>query len=261
VVYRGYFEAGSAQDLAERLRQERNDVYVGGVVAYSTLGWFDDPLLNTFLFWPDGRLAELVFHELAHQLLYVPGDTAFNESFATFVGRTGARLWLARCGSPQQLADYEDLLAHRSEVLAIIETARDRLEGLYQSGADDAVKRDGKRRILSKLQEDYAVLKARRGISSRYDRWFEGELNNAKVAAVNSYSEYLPAFGVLFSSANGGFEEFYRNVDVIADLAPEPRQARLEDLMHTRGNAMNARASSDIRAVACPGDGDRNEEN
>lgn len=162
--YRGYFEAGAAQGLAEALRAGGDDVYVADISAYSTLGWFDDPLLNTFIGWPVGRLAELMFHELAHQRLYVADDTAFNEAFATAMGRLGAERWLERHGTPREREEYAADVRRREQFLALVANAREQLLAVYASSRDEAAKRADKQRILTQLRERYQALKREWGL-------------------------------------------------------------------------------------------------
>jgi len=231
VSYRGYFNAAAAQRLANNLRAQGDDVYLGGVPAYSTLGWFDDPLLNTFVHWPIGRLAELVFHELAHQRLFIPNDTVFNESFATTVGQLGTRLWLTRHGTPEEQDAYEQYLQHYENFLVLVSTARDELARLYASNQPDEVKREAKRHLLTGLQARYQALRAQGEGLVEYEHWLAEDLNNAKLAALNTYTHYVPAFEVLFEQSGRDFAAFYRAVEALGGLAPQVREARLQALL------------------------------
>ena len=228
--YRGYFEAGAAQGLAEELRAGGDDVYVADISAYSTLGWFDDPLLNTFIGWPVGRLAELMFHELAHQRLYVADDTAFNEAFATAMGRLGAERWLERHGTPREREEYATDLRRREQFLRLTADARERLAAVYASSGDEAAKRTDKQRILTQLREQYRELKQGWGGYTGYDRWFEQDLNNAKLAGVSTYYRQVPAFLTLFEREGRDFAAFYRAAEAIGQLPPPEREARLRML-------------------------------
>lgn len=231
VSYRGYFDTLAAQQLADALREGGDDVYLANVPAYSTLGWFDDPLLNTFLNWPTGRLAELLFHELAHQRLYVANDSPFNESFATAVGGLGARLWLERHGTSADKEAYAAYMRQRENFMALVLAARDDLATLYESSQSDAVKREGKRRRLADLQAHYQILKRKWGDYPGYDHWFAQDLNNAKLAALNTYTYYVPAFETLFAQQGRNFAAFYQAAKAIGDLPPAARQARLQTLL------------------------------
>ncbi|MEE4378913.1 MAG: aminopeptidase [Candidatus Competibacteraceae bacterium] len=232
VTYRGYFNADAAERFAKTLRDQGNDVYVANVPAYSTLGWFDDPLLNTFVYWPIGRLAELMFHELAHQRLFIPNDTIFNESFATAVGRLGAQLWLVRHGTQADRENYE-LQQHRRETfLKLVLSTRDVLAELYNSSASNADKQAGKYRELRQLKARYQALKQTvwNGYAG-YDAWFNEDLNNAKLAALGAYTDYEPAFRKLFEQSRGDFSTFYRAAEALGGLPPEVREQRLQALL------------------------------
>jgi predicted aminopeptidase len=245
VSYRGYFDGAAAQALADRLRAQGDDVYVGSVPAYSTLGWFDDPLLNTFIHWPAGRLAELVFHELAHQRLYIDDDTVFNESFATAVGRIGARAWLEKQGTPEERASYEAYIRQREDFLNLVAETKEKLTRLYDSERGDEAKREGKRRLLTDLQRRYETLKTTRwdGFAG-YDPWFYKDLNNAKFVAVNAYNHLAPAFEALFERQGRDFAAFYAAVENIGKLPRDERETELRRLVDRQPLS----AQRDIRA-------------
>jgi len=232
VSYRGYFDTAQAEALAAKLRARGDDVWLADVPAYSTLGWFDDPLLSTFVQWPAGRLAELVFHELAHQRLYIANDTAFNESFATAVGRLGARRWLERYGTAAEQAEYEGYLQRRQAFLALVWAAREELQALYASALDPAAKQREKQHILAELRGRYDMLKTTQWDGyAGYDRWFAEDLNNAKLAALNTYTRYTAAFEKLFRQADEDFADFYRAAEALGQLSQEQRQQRLQELV------------------------------
>lgn len=241
VSYRGYFEQTAAKRLAEELRVQGYDVFVGGVPAFSTLGWFDDPLLNTFVYWPTGRLAELVFHELAHQRLYVAGDTDFNESFATFVGEQGAQLWLARHGTPEERRAYEDFRRYREAFVDLVLRTKEELTELYASAQDVAAKRAGKQRLLAELQSRYHDLKQGWNGYAGYDAWFDQDLNNARLAALSTYTRFVPAFAALFEQRGEEFPAFYRAVEALAELPPEAREDRLLALLEAQSESYSWR--------------------
>lgn len=225
--YRGYFDTDAAQRFADELRAAGDDVYVADIPAYSTLGWFDDPLLNTFIDWPVGRLAELIFHELAHQRLYIAGDTPFNEAFATAVGRLGARRWLQQQGTVRQSAAYETDCRRREEFLQAIAMTREQLQAVYDSLRADAEKRVEKARILTALRARYGQLKQQWRGYAGYDRWFAQDLNNAKLAGNHSYYRWVPAFLALYEQEGRDFTAFYRAVEVMGRLPPAERDNRL----------------------------------
>ncbi|MDS4030033.1 MAG: aminopeptidase [Candidatus Contendobacter sp.] len=228
--YRGYFDLEAAQRLVDELRASGDDVYAADVSAYSTLGWFDDPLLNTFIGWPTGRLAELMFHELAHQRLYIADDSAFNEAFATAVGRLGAERWLERRGAARERENHATDYQRRLGFLQLVAVARERLAALYASPQDEAEKRIGKHKILAELRGRYEILKREWGGYAGYDRWFDQDLNNAKLAGVSTYYRLVPAFEALYEREGRDFAAFYRAAEAIGRLPPAEREARLREL-------------------------------
>jgi predicted aminopeptidase len=231
VGYRGYYERAAADAEAAALRARGLEVNVYGVPAYSTLGKLDwlggDPLLNTFIGWPEGELARLVFHELAHQVVFAEGDTMFNESFATAVERIGVQRWLAAHGSDQAKRQYAALDARREDFRALTTRWRDRLDALYKSDATDARKREAKAAAMAGLRAEYARLKAERwdGFSG-YDAWFE-RANNASLGVLAAYNELVPGFERLFDAEGRHFPRFYAAVARLAALPQAERHARL----------------------------------
>ncbi len=236
--YRGYFDAEAAQRLADELRAGGDDVYVADISAYSTLGWFADPLLNTFIRWPTGRLAELMFHELAHQRLYLADDTAFNEAFATVVGHLGAERWLAQRSTAREQEEYAADYHRRQAFLQIVTTSRDSLAVVYASDQPDAEKRAGKQRILAELRMRYQELKRGWGGYTGYDRWFDQDLNNAKLASHNTYYRWVPAFIALYQQEGRDFAAFYRAAKVIGQLPPTQREGYLQMLLAQAGHSI-----------------------
>ncbi|MEW6312895.1 MAG: aminopeptidase [Pseudomonadota bacterium] len=225
VNYRGYFSREGAEDYAATLRADGYDVYVGGVPAYSTLGWFDDPLLNTFIRYSDAQLAQLLFHELAHQVLYVAGDTTFNESFAVTVEQEGVQRWLACCGSAAERVRHAAAQAARAEFVALVRRTRERLEALYRSGIGAVEMRAEKVHILGEMRAEYEQHRDEWGAA--YERFFAQELNNAQFAAVAAYSDWLQAFQALLAREGGDLARFYAAVRELAKLPKEARVARL----------------------------------
>ncbi len=234
VGYRGYYQQAGADALAAELRNDGLDVAVYPVPAYSTLGrlptggWFADPLLNTFIGYPEGELARLVFHELAHQVAFAPGDTLFNESFAGAVEKIGAERWLAERGTASARAEYELAETRRADFRALTTRFRDELARLYASTASDAAKREEKVAALARLRADYAAMKASRwGGYAGYDAWF-ARANNAAFGVLASYTDLVPAFERVFEREGRDFSRFYDEVRRIAALAPAERRAALE---------------------------------
>ncbi len=211
LTYRGYFDETAAEAYAKPLRQQGNDVMVRGVRAYSTLGWFDDPLLSSMLDQGSVATAEVIFHELAHQIIYAKNDTVFNEAFASTVGELGVRQWLADL-HPERLAEYEAALTRRDQFLDLLRGTSDALRALYASDATDDDKRASKRRILAKLKEDYARLKAGWGGFDGYDRWFETPVNNARLISVAVYRDRVPDFMRWFNACGRDYRRFYAAV-------------------------------------------------
>lgn len=231
LAYRGYFAEEDAQRFATGLRQEGMDVVVSGIRAYSTLGWFDDPVLNTFLDLPRFRLAGLIFHELAHQRLYIDNDSTFNEGFATALQIAGVNRYLERYGSPAERERHRRARQRQRDFLALVEKTRERLRDLYDEPLEPAVMRAAKREVLEGLRAEYARLRERWGGYAGYDAWFAGDLNNARLAAVATYQDYVPAFLKLLESVGGDFEAFYRAAEALGSLPPAERRKRLRLLL------------------------------
>jgi predicted aminopeptidase len=227
VPYRGYFIQATAQAFAQALRAQGDDVFVGGVAAYSTLGWFNDPLLSTMLRRGETATAAIIFHELAHQAVYVPGDTPFNEAFATAVENAGVRRWLEAQGRQDDLRAYEVAWQRRQDFHDLIEKTRARLAQLYQSGINRQRMRSAKHAILRAMRTDYRMLKRRWNGFRGYDIWFEEPINNAKLTAVAVYRTLVPDFERLLAACNGGFARFYREVAALAALGARSRRDRL----------------------------------
>lgn len=232
VSYRGYFAREDAEAYAAELRRSGADVHLGGVPAYSTLGWFDDPLLNTFIHYPETELARLIFHELAHQIVYVADDSEFNESFASAVEQAGIERWLARHGSAAQRAAFEQAQQRRQDFNALVLEYRGQLERLYASQATDADKAAAKLTILAALQADYLRLKHGQWNGyAGYDRWFGQEINNATLASVGIYTRLVPAFLALLAQNGHDLPRFYAAVKELASLGRNERQTRLAGLL------------------------------
>lgn len=229
VAYRGFYDQNRARGAAALLKQEGLDTYVAGVEAYSTLGWFADPLLNTMLRWDDQRWVAVIFHELAHQQFYLPGDTAFNESYASFVEAEGLRQWRAARGLKAPDNGARD--RQREQFSALVLASRERLQRLYASGKTEAEMRAGKAAEFERLRRDYQVMRATQWAGDgRYDGWMAGTLNNAKLLPFGLYDQWLPAFATLFEQQNRDWPRFYAAVKALGGLADGERQARLEQL-------------------------------
>lgn len=226
VSYRGYFAEAAAQRYATQLAAQGLDVYSGGVDAYSTLGWFKDPLTSAVLRRPEHRLVGLIFHELAHQLLYVPGATSFNESFASFVEQEGLRRWYARYPQDGVVPLVTQQQRVEAEFVALVLDYRERLTALYGQALSVAAMRTAKQEIQEQLRAEYSRRKVLWGYDG-YDLWFAGPLNNAQLATVASYNELVPAFAALLAQEQGDLARFYELVKGIAHASPEAPAALL----------------------------------
>jgi predicted aminopeptidase len=232
VGYKGYFKQAAAEAYAAELKEEGFDVFVGGVTAYSTLGWFNDPLLNTFLFRPDERLSAVLFHELAHKVLYVEGDTVFNESYATAVERHVLRQWLKR----QQRDDlYESYLAsaeRRDAVIDLILSTREQLAALYARGEagdlNDETMLEQKAAIIAGMKQQYQALRASWQSGNEFAGWMAQDLNNAHLAAIGAYQSQVPGFAAMLEGKT--LAAFFAEVEVLAELPKPERDQRLAEL-------------------------------
>ncbi|OGB17605.1 MAG: aminopeptidase [Burkholderiales bacterium RIFCSPLOWO2_12_67_14] len=233
VGYRGYFDETQAQAFARSLPEELESV-VYPVPAYSTLGWMNwaggDPLLNTFIGYPEGELARIVFHELAHQVLYAKGDMVFNESFATAVERLGGERWLAQHASDAARRDYAVFDARRHEFRALTYVVRQRLEGIFADTAiDDAEKTRRKSEAMADFHQTYQTLRQRWNGYAGYDAWV-ARANNASFGAQAAYDTLVPGFEALFEREGRDFRRFYDAVRALAQQPQEERHAALRRL-------------------------------
>lgn len=227
VNYRGYFAKQDALEFAREYAERDFDVYVGGVPAYSTLGWFDDPVPNTILGYENAEFAGLIFHELAHQVVFAEGDTVFNESFATTVERIGVERWLTDRGDPAATGAYLLRNQRNDTVVGIVLDFRARLEALYSSNATDAEKRVGKERLIGELKDAYVgKLSAWPGYSG-YKHWFDKPINNAQLLSVATYNDLVPAFEKLLKKNDGDLTRFYVAVKELAEVEKSQRRAAL----------------------------------
>ena len=241
--YRGYFSEASAVKYAAQLKKRGYEVYVGGATAYSTLGWFKDPVINTFIFQNGGGLAETLFHELAHQRVFARGDEDFNEAFATTVGQEGARRWLQARGNKEEYARYEKEIERTARFALLVMGTRRKLEALYGdvrteegkirasptgSGLATAELRIRKQKLLGELRLDYEKLKASWGGANEYDDWFAAEATNAKLNSVAAYYDLVPAFQRLLEENGGNMENFYLAVERLSKLPKKSRHQQLQ---------------------------------
>lgn len=228
MAYRGYFSKQNAQNLADELRSENYDVYVAGVTAYSTLGWFSDPILNTMLQASLSDLAGTMFHELAHQQLYIANDTVFNESFAVTVEELGVVRWLQKYGTAEELQQYQQAKQRHAQFIQLVLKTRNELQLGYQNQRDSEPVALFKQQTFDKLRQNYAQLKQNWGGYAGYDRWFATDLNNAKLSSVVTYQHFVPAFHALFQQQQQDFEKFYQAVAEISQLPIIERHQKLQ---------------------------------
>jgi predicted aminopeptidase len=245
--YRGYFSKQGARDYAARLEKKGYDVYVGGVTTYSTLGWFKDPILNTFIFESESDLAETIFHELGHARVFASGDTDFNEAFATTVGQEGARRWLRAKGDPTAYEHYLAELRRTEQFAKLIRTTRERLAALYgderteeggfKAGKKPRALRDeqlrmDKQQLIERLRQEYSQRKMEWGGATDYDTWFAARINNAQLNSVAAYYDLVPGFERLLAQNGGDLEKFY---DAAHRLAHEHKRERDRSLRNLAG--------------------------
>jgi predicted aminopeptidase len=234
VGYRGYFSEADAQQEATRLRATGLEVSVYGVPAYSTLGWMNwlggDPLLSSFVNYPDGELARMLFHELAHQVLYVADDTVFNESFATAVERLGGQAWLAEQASAQAQADYLVFNTRRQQFRALTRATRDKLSQIYIKNSDLAQIDPGvaatKHVAMTDFRAAYEALKKSWDGFSAYDAWV-AQANNAAFGAQAAYDDLVPGFEALFTREGRNWPRFFA---AVKQLARQDKALRTEQL-------------------------------
>lgn len=234
VAYRGYYSKEAADAYANQLHQRGWDVQVSGVPAYSTLGYTSDPVLSTFINQPEGEVARLIFHELAHQLIYVPGDSAFNESFATVVEEEGVKRWLAHRDNPVLTESYRLYSLRKKTFLSLLAASREQLESVYANATSVELAHAAKKKEFDSLRKAYAQLKNDAlnplyGYTG-YDAYFAQELNNAHLAAIATYTQWVSAFAQLMQQAEGDLPKFYRIVKGLAASASADRHAYLQTI-------------------------------
>ena len=225
VAYRGYFVEARARRFAARMRAKGFDVTVGGVAAYSTLGHFNDPVLNTMMGWNDVELASIIFHELTHQLLYVPNDSSFNEALATTVEAEGVRRWLRAQGRDADLAKHLVQQDHYAKVVDLLNATRAELRTVYGSGLAPESMREKKRAAFAAMRSSYAQLKADWREHAPFESWFDDDLNNAHLASISTYFTCVPGFERELKAVGGDLTAFYARVRALAKLDQEKRDA------------------------------------
>lgn len=229
-AYRGYFSEDDALDYAGTLEARGLDVYVGGVDAYSTLGWFDDALLSTVVSRPDHQLAALVFHELAHQVAYVPDDTTFSESFATVIEMEGLRRWLESRRQSGLLESARDDSVRRQQFVDFVTEFRDQFDALYRRELAEADMRREKTALQERMRAGYRDMKAGWGGHSGYDGWFARSLNNAQLSTVGSYNDLTPQLREILHQSGADLSVFYERIRELGRMSPERRGEYFDSL-------------------------------
>jgi predicted aminopeptidase len=232
VAYRGYYSQSAARGEAALQRLQGMDVSIGGVEAYSTLGWFNDPIMSSMLGWGDERLATLIFHELAHQRIYVKDDTEFNESFATFVEQEGTRQWRAYRSLPP---DTGTQAQRRDQFIQLVLNARTRLEKLYTLPLPPEQMRQRKAAEFERMRGEYRQLRDSQWAGDkRYDAWIYAPMNNARLLPFGLYDQWVPAFAALFKQVGGDWVRFYTQVEQLGMMPVEQRKLALKALTESR---------------------------
>ncbi len=225
VAYRGYFVEARAHRFADKLLKQGLDVTVGGVAAYSTLGHFDDPVLNTMMDWNDVELAAIIFHELTHQLLYVANDSSFNEALATTVEEEGVRRWLHAQGREADLAKHLLEQEHYLKVVDLMSATRAELRTVYAAGLPPQAMRERKRAAFLALRASFAKLQAQWGGHAPFESWFAEDLGNAHLASIATYYACVPGFQRELAAVGGDLGAFYVRARAFAKLDQAKRDA------------------------------------
>jgi predicted aminopeptidase len=247
--YRGYFDRAAADRLAAELTAQGLDATVAPVPAYSTLGWFADPLLSTFVRWPEPELARLIFHELAHQIVYVRDDTRFNESFATTVERAGLARWVERRNDPALREQYRQYQLHHAGLLALVGQTQKDLQALYAAPLPAELQLQRKQEIFDQLPIRYQQLRdGPWGGFRGYDNFFLAPWNNARIAGLAAYQDDVPAFEALLARESGDLPRFFARVKELARLGPAEREQALLSLAPLSARAAPRSSIADVRS-------------
>jgi len=224
--YRGYFHKQDAREFANELKRQGYDVAITGAWAYSTLGWFEDPVLNTMLDQDNTDVIGTLFHELGHQTVYVKDDSSFNESFANAVEQAGLRRWFLHNNQSARYQAYLQRHQQRNTILKMLQLTRESLRELYAQPLSDEQKREQKRQLFTQLKQSYQQWRAQHAYSD-YDGFMNQDLNNANLALIATYTDKVPAFLAMLHAAHGNFAAFYREARRVGELPPEQRQVAL----------------------------------
>jgi len=225
--YRGYYDENRMLAYADDLKSRGLEVHIGQVSAYSTLGWFDDPVLSSFINWPDYRLAGLLFHELTHQQVYIDDDTTFNESLASAVQQVGTELWLKSQNRVEDIDRLSRWLAYREQAIKLIESTRERLAELYASDISVAEKRERKNRIFDDARNRHDAIAKTHQVKGGFTRWFADDLNNAKIGSVAAYNSQVPSFINMIHAHQTDFKAFFNYAHAVGALEKPVRDSCL----------------------------------
>lgn len=231
VQYRGYFKPQNAQKFADKLSAKGLEVYLAGIPAYSTLGWFDDPLLSSMIDRGEIVTAAYIFHELSHQQFYVNGDSGFNEAFATAVEEIGVSLWLQENNKLTQLDQYHEWLIQKKMFSEFIKSSRQKFEALYAEQLSMHVMRNKKSALIAQMRTDFITLSSQHKQITRYANWMAGPLNNAQLGAISLYRELVPAFKNIYQLCDNDFKRFYARAKEISKL---PIKEREQEVLNTQ---------------------------
>lgn len=235
--YRGYFSLDDARQKSQQLAEQGYDTYVGRVIAYSTLGWFDDPMVSTIIKGAEYRIVGLIFHELAHQQLYIDDDTAFNEAFARSVEIEGILRWIQYTENPTLLTAYHTSQQRANDFSHLVLEYRNKLDENYHSQNTDAIKRDKKQQLFAALKQSYQRMKVEQWQGyTGYDQWFNRDLNNAHLLNIALYEDYVPAFRQLLIEQQNNLEDFYMAAQ---QLGKQPKPLRMERLQALKQRYLN----------------------
>lgn len=229
--YRGYFSKEDATSYANELKLDGYDVYVAGAKAYSTLGWFDDPLLNTMMYKSEARRAGIIFHELSHQVVYIENDSAFNEAFATTVEQEGIRRWMGKKGKDKEYQLYLLNQKRDLEFTRLLQATRENLKQLYEIKLTNLDKNRRKKLIFTDMQNKYSQLKKAWGGYTGYDFWMSQKLNNAHLLLIATYHDLVPTFKAVLKEQNYDLKNFYRVVEKYGAFDKEKRNKELQQLV------------------------------
>jgi predicted aminopeptidase len=251
LTYRGYYEKSDAERYADELRRRGLDTDVYGVPAYSTLGWFEDPVLSSFVAYPDWALTGLIFHELAHQSVYADNDSDFNEAFASFVEQEGVRRWLQLNRSEEEQEAYWQLRRREEQFFGLINSTRQQLLYCYDGRNDFSLdeRQRCKETAFAQMKQKYLLAKSQWDGSASFDRWFEKDLNNARFISAHTYRYYIPAFAELLRREKGAMSGFYAAAKQLAELPAGERRSVLSGLRKASIAANTATSATSRDAV------------